>query len=32
MGMGEPLANLAALLPALDQILSPKGLGIEPDI
>ena len=28
MGMGEPLANLPSLLPALDQILSPKGLGI----
>ena len=28
MGMGEPLANLSALLPALDVILSPKGLGI----
>jgi 23S rRNA (adenine2503-C2)-methyltransferase len=28
MGMGEPLANLPALLPALDQILSPDGLGI----
>ena len=28
MGMGEPLANLPALLPALDQILSEKGLGI----
>ena len=28
MGMGEPLANLPALLPALDTILSPKGLGI----
>ncbi|MEK9772781.1 MAG: 23S rRNA (adenine(2503)-C(2))-methyltransferase RlmN [Opitutae bacterium] len=28
MGMGEPLANLPALLPALDQILSSKGLGI----
>ena len=28
MGMGEPLANLPALLPSLDQILSPKGLGI----
>ena len=28
MGMGEPLANLPALLPALDAILSPKGLGI----
>ena len=28
MGMGEPLANLPALLPALDIILSPQGLGI----
>ena len=28
MGMGEPLANLRAVRPALDQILSPKGLGI----
>ena len=28
MGMGEPLANLPALLPALDTILSPHGLGI----
>lgn len=28
MGMGEPLANLRAVQPALDQILSPKGLGI----
>ncbi len=28
MGMGEPLANLPALLPALDVITSPKGLGI----
>ena len=28
MGMGEPLANLPALLPALDIILSPEGLGI----
>jgi 23S rRNA (adenine2503-C2)-methyltransferase len=28
MGMGEPLANLPALLPALDSILAPKGLGI----
>ena len=28
MGMGEPLANLPALLPALDTILSPEGLGI----
>ena len=27
-GMGEPLANLLALLPALDIILSPQGLGI----
>ena len=28
MGMGEPLASLRALLPALDQIISPRGLGI----
>jgi 23S rRNA (adenine2503-C2)-methyltransferase len=28
MGMGEPLANLPNLLPALDTILSPEGLGI----
>ena len=28
MGMGEPLANLPNLLPALDIILSPEGLGI----
>jgi 23S rRNA (adenine2503-C2)-methyltransferase len=28
MGMGEPLANLPALIPALDTILSPEGLGI----
>lgn len=28
MGMGEPLANLPALLPALDIILSPQGMGI----
>ena len=28
MGMGELLANLPSLLPALDTILSPKGLGI----
>ncbi|MDA8774396.1 23S rRNA (adenine(2503)-C(2))-methyltransferase RlmN [Opitutales bacterium] len=28
MGMGEPLANLPALIPALDIILSPKGIGI----
>lgn len=28
MGMGEPLANLPALLPALDIILSPEGMGI----
>jgi 23S rRNA (adenine2503-C2)-methyltransferase len=28
MGMGEPLANLPALLPALEMASSPKGLGI----
>ena len=28
MGMGEPLANLPNLLPALDTLLSPEGLGI----
>jgi 23S rRNA (adenine2503-C2)-methyltransferase len=28
MGMGEPLANLPALIPALDIILDAKGLGI----
>lgn len=28
MGMGEPLANLPAMIPALNQILSPDGLGI----
>ncbi|HAY80349.1 MAG TPA: 23S rRNA (adenine(2503)-C(2))-methyltransferase RlmN [Planctomycetaceae bacterium] len=28
MGMGEPLANLSALLPALDMASSPQGLGI----
>lgn len=28
MGMGEPLANLERLLPALDWVCSPKGLGI----
>lgn len=28
MGMGEPLANLAALLPALDVATDPAGLGI----
>jgi 23S rRNA (adenine2503-C2)-methyltransferase len=28
MGMGEPLANLAALLPALDEATDPQGLGI----
>ena len=28
MGMGEPLANLPNLIPALDTILSPEGLGI----
>ena len=31
MGMGEPLANLPALLPALDTIL-PQGLGLEQGI
>ena len=30
MGMGEPLANLDALLPALAEATSPKGLGISP--
>jgi 23S rRNA (adenine2503-C2)-methyltransferase len=30
MGMGEPLANLAALLPTLDQIARDDGLGISP--
>lgn len=30
MGMGEPLANLAALLPALEVASSPEGLGISP--
>jgi 23S rRNA (adenine2503-C2)-methyltransferase len=30
MGMGEPLANLDHLLPALAQATSPKGLGISP--
>ncbi|MFV2065469.1 MAG: 23S rRNA (adenine(2503)-C(2))-methyltransferase RlmN [Pirellulales bacterium] len=28
MGMGEPLANLDALLPALDQVSSASGLGL----
>ncbi len=28
MGMGEPLANLDALLPALDELSRPDGLGI----
>jgi 23S rRNA (adenine2503-C2)-methyltransferase len=28
MGMGEPLSNLPALLPALEMASSPKGLGI----
>ena len=28
MGMGEPLANLPSMMPALDQILSPDGLDI----
>jgi 23S rRNA (adenine2503-C2)-methyltransferase len=30
MGMGEPLANLDHLLPALAQATNPKGLGISP--
>jgi 23S rRNA (adenine2503-C2)-methyltransferase len=30
MGMGEPLANLNHLLPALAQATNPKGLGISP--
>lgn len=30
MGMGEPLANIAALLPALEIASSPTGLGISP--
>jgi 23S rRNA (adenine2503-C2)-methyltransferase len=30
MGMGEPLANLQALLPALDEATNPQGLGISP--
>jgi 23S rRNA (adenine2503-C2)-methyltransferase len=30
MGMGEPLANLRALLPALDEATDPQGLGISP--
>ncbi len=30
MGMGEPLANLDRLLPALDVASSPQGLGISP--
>jgi 23S rRNA (adenine2503-C2)-methyltransferase len=30
MGMGEPLANLDALLPALDEASSEDGLGISP--
>jgi 23S rRNA (adenine2503-C2)-methyltransferase len=30
MGMGEPLANLDRLLPALETAGSPKGLGISP--
>lgn len=30
MGMGEPLANLDHLLPALAQATSPQGLGISP--
>src|SRR5581483_10723109 len=30
MGMGESLANLDALIPALDRICSPSGLGLSP--
>lgn len=30
MGMGEPLANLDALLPALDEVSRPDGLGVSP--
>ncbi len=30
MGMGEPLANLDALLPALHEVSRPDGLGISP--
>ncbi len=30
MGMGEPLANLQQLLPALEQATDPAGLGISP--
>src|SRR6185295_2300039 len=30
MGMGEPLANLDRLLPALAEAASPTGLGISP--
>ncbi len=30
MGMGEPLANLDRLLPALDQVCAPESLGISP--
>jgi 23S rRNA (adenine2503-C2)-methyltransferase len=30
MGMGEPLANLSGLLPALERATDPKGLGISP--
>ena len=30
MGMGEPLANLDALLPVLDEISSDTGLGVSP--
>jgi 23S rRNA (adenine2503-C2)-methyltransferase len=30
MGMGEPLANLDGLLPALERATDPKGLGISP--
>lgn len=30
MGMGEPLANLDNLLPALDEVSRPDGLGVSP--
>lgn len=30
MGIGEPLANLKALLPALDCLCDPQGLGLSP--
>ncbi len=31
MGMGEPLDNLEGLLPALDILIDPKGLGLSPN-